>query len=527
MRKYALATPQRLIVFGILLIIFSILIFTNSFSYAQDSITDNLHGRGNVLDNIVIIKIDDKSINQLGRWPWNRKIFSEIVSKIPEAKVIGMDISFFEKSQNDYALNETISKMENIVLAAEISESEKIYEPIFDSDFGYVNIIPGSNGVIRSLRTDAKREITPFSFEIYKKSGGKKNIEFFSPESRIKFSAPPGKFFSISAVDLLNENITYDFKNKIILIGATAQNLHDLHMVPTSNGVAMPGVEIQAHIIQNFMLESFIKKQNKILDILLVFLISAISMLGVSRLKIIYLIPISAGIIFLYALIGIFLFNNSNYLIDFFFFPVSIVIFTGAGIGVNYLEEKKRSEYISGAFEKYINKDLLKRIIEQKQNLKLGGEKRMLSIFFSDIRDFTSISETITPEELTYLINKYLTEMTKIIFEHKGTIDKFIGDAIMAFWNAPLDEPEHAKLSCKSAIAQINAVKKINKEIGGKKFPGIKIGCGINTGETIVGNFGSEERFNYTAVGDAVNIASRLEGLTKYYGVDIILSEST
>ena len=424
-------------VFFALLTLFFFLISTTAFSNIQVVMTDKLHGSGKALDNIIIIEIDDESINKIGRWPWERDVFAEIFLKLKGAKIIGADLSFFETSNNDLFLNTTLQEIDNIVLAAEIS-GDTLYKPIFDNDFGYVNLISDSDGVVRSLRIDARDDAGPFSLAIYKKAWGESN----SKESikTINFQTPPGGFQSIKVIDLLNNS--FDFKNKYVFVGATATDLHDVHMVPTSEGVSMSGVEIQAHIFQNFVLGNFIKKQNIFFTLFLVSLISVVGFFIFSKLKMHFTIPLILLTIISYALIGILLFKRFDYITDFFFFPLALIVFTGTGIGMNYLEEKKNNAYITEAFGKYVDKDLLKEIIEKKNQLNLGGEKREITIFFSDIRGFTTISEKLAPEELGFLINTYLTKMTEVILEYHGTIDKFIGDAVMAFWNAPLLENE-------------------------------------------------------------------------------------
>ena len=515
---------QKVSVFLVLFFLFFILIIFEAFSNIQSNITDKLHGGGNVLDNIIIIKIDDQSINEIGQWPWNRDVFAQILSKTKNADVIGMDLSLFEKTEHDSLLNKTLKGMDNVVLAAEIS-GETLYKPIFDAGYGYVNLISDSDGLVRSVRTDAKENVLPFAFQIYAKTRNY-NPDAFNSVEIINFAASSGKFSSLNANELLKGNYS-DFKNKIVLVGVTAPDLHDVHMVPTSEGIAMSGVEIQAHILQNLILDNFITKQKSLITLLFVFIISLLGMFFLSRLKIHYTILIILGVIIAYSFFGIFLFQRFNYITDFFFFPLSLIIFTGSGIGMNYIEERKQNAYLINAFGKYVNKDLLSEIIQRKNQLNLGGEKKEITVFFSDIRGFTTISEGLPPEELGSFINKYLTQMTKIILEHKGTIDKFIGDAIMAFWNAPLSEKDHSLLACTSSIAQLKALKELNKKFTEKNLPTLVIGCGIHTGEAVVGNFGSEDRFDYTALGDTVNIASRLEGLTKYYGVSIIISEPT
>ncbi len=187
-------------------------------------------------------------------------------------------------------------------------------------------------------------------------------------------------------------------------------------------------------------------------------------------------------------------------------------------------EEKKK---IRAAFGQYVSPSLVNEIMRHPEKLKLGGEKKRLTVFFSDIRGFTTLSEKLSPEELVSLLNEYLNGMTNIIINQKGLVDKYIGDAIMAFWGAPLDDEEHAVNACKSGLMMKDALTKISANLEKRGLPGIKIGMGINTGDMVVGNMGSSQRFDYTVIGDNVNLASRLEGLTKQYGVGILITEDT
>ena len=327
----------------------------------------------------------------------------------------------------------------------------------------------------------------------------------------------------MKAIDVLNGN--YDFSNKIVFIGATAPDLHDAYFVPISEGEALNGVEIQAVIVQNLVLNDFVKTQDRMNVILLVILLSSIGLFWLAKLRTHYAVLIVGIFIILFSILGIWLFNNFNFLMDLFFAPLSLVLFTGIGMGINYFEERKFNIYLTDAFGRYISKDLLKEIIAHKQELKLGLTKREITIFFSDIRGFTTLSEKMKPEELVPLLNEYLTEMTQVILGNHGTVDKFIGDAIMAFWNAPLTEKKHALLACNASIEQIQHLKLLQKKWRDRGLPIINIGIGLHTGEAVIGNMGSEDRFDYTAIGDTINLGSRLEGLTKQYGVEIIVSE--
>lgn len=518
-----MSTKTTIATFTALAIIFATLISLNTFSHVRATLTDRLYGDKPVLDNIIIITIDDNSINHIGRWPWNRNVFSKLLEKIKEAKTIGLDVSFFERSSSDAQLRTTLKNIDNIVLAAEINNN-RLYQPVFNATYGFVNILTDSDGVTRSIELKTIRNTVPFAFSIFKKSW---NLRAQLPEKtqHINFAAPPASFQTYSAADVLDKK--YNFTNKIVLIGATAQNLHDTYFVPTSRGTAMSGVEIHATILQNLIRDDFITKQSILGMIILVFITGILGMFVISRLKIHHALPVTLATLILYALTSIIISSHFNYLLDLFYMPLALIIFTSAGTSIHYLNEKQENRYLTTAFGKYISHDLLTQIVAHKHNLNLGGIKTQVTLFFSDIRGFTTISEKLGPEQLVTLLNEYLTAMTTIILDHHGTLDKFIGDAIMAFWNAPLPEPRHAERACTAAIAQVKALKQLQPRWAARGYPAIDIGCGLNTGDAVIGNMGSTDRFDYTAMGDTVNLASRLESLTKTYGVHIIVSETT
>ncbi|MCU0642055.1 MAG: adenylate/guanylate cyclase domain-containing protein [archaeon] len=509
-----------ILIFSALFVLFLVLISLNSFSYIKSGISDKMLEEKKPLENIVIIKIDDDSINKIGRWPWDRDVFARLIEKTKDAKVVGIDVSFFEASSNDSPLEKALSERDNVILASEINYG-KAYKPIFNTTTGYVNLVTDYDGVTRRVSTELSDEMLPFAFEIYK-TGWESSAEFERRTYLINFASFKNK--GLSAHEVLAAE--YDFKNKIVLIGATAPNLHDNYFVPTSQGLAMGGVEIHGSVLQNLILEDFLKSQSRLSVIFLVLVLGMLGMFVLSRVKIIYSIPVVLLILVGYSILAILAVSHYNYLMDMFFVPLSLILFTGAGMGMNYMEERKQNKYLTDAFGKYVSRDLVNEIVSRRQELKLGGSKREITVFFSDIRDFTPLSEKLSPEELVSLVNEYMTEMTKVILKHNGTVDKFVGDAIMAIWNAPLEEKQHALLACQSAVEQIKVLGRLNKKWAKKKI-NVRIGCGINTGEAIIGNMGSEDRFDYTAIGDNVNLASRLEELTKEHAAKIIVAEST
>ena len=209
-------------------------------------------------------------------------------------------------------------------------------------------------------------------------------------------------------------------------------------------------------------------------------------------------------------------------------YPVISILSTYIGCeAYRNLIEVRKSRFLQKAFSSYISPELVSQIVKNPDMLKLGGEKREVTILFSDIRSFTSISERFSPEIIVRLLNRYLDPMTNIVLSNKGTLDKYIGDAIMAIYNAPLEIEDHAVLACKSAVEMIKALDEVNEEFKKMGFPEIDIGIGIHTGDAVVGNMGTDVRFDYTAIGDTVNLSSRLESLNKLYRTHIIVSQST
>ncbi len=246
--------------------------------------------------------------------------------------------------------------------------------------------------------------------------------------------------------------------------------------------------------------------------------------LCVFTLRLRYTIPLLFVFVVLYLLFISAMFSF-NYVMPIFYPVLLIILIYIFALFVKYLIASKEKQKIRAGFSQYVAKEVVDELINHPEKLNLGGENRKLTILFSDIRKFTSLSEKLKPEELVELLNDYLSAMGEVVADNDGIIDKFIGDAIMAFWGAPLENNKQEKDAVRSALLMVEKLKAFNKENRSKNRPEINIGIGINAGEVIVGNIGSKKRFDYTVIGDEVNLASRLEGLTKFYGVSIIVSE--
>jgi adenylate cyclase len=203
-----------------------------------------------------------------------------------------------------------------------------------------------------------------------------------------------------------------------------------------------------------------------------------------------------------------------------------LLAYLGSVVARYYFETKEK-KYIKNVFSYYVSKDIINDLLANPEKIKLGGEEREMTILFSDIRGFTTISEKLSPKDLVALLNDYLTAMSNLIMKSQGVVDKYIGDAIMAFWGAPLENKKHATMACQSALAMVKCLGEKRTEWQKSFGVDLNIGIGLNTGQVVVGNMGSEQRFDYTVMGDAVNLASRLESITKQYGVRIVASEFT
>ncbi len=323
------------------------------------------------------------------------------------------------------------------------------------------------------------------------------------------------------------------FTGKIIYVGTSATGLKDLRTTPLTPFAA--GVEIHAQLTEQILLQNFLYRPDwapgleflflLLTGLLIIFLMARAGALGCA------LVGLSAagGV----CAFSWYAFVQRHWLLDPVLPSAAVLLVYLSSSLVHFLKTESERSQIRNAFSHYMSPALVEKLVKHPELLKLGGESRNLTFLFSDIRGFTSISENLNPQEITRFMNRFLTPMTGIILEHNGTIDKYIGDCIMAFWNAPLDDAEHAAHACAAALRMRDYLVEWNEELRaetqaqGRPFFPVHIGIGLNTGDCCVGNIGSDQRFDYSVLGDEVNLASRLEGQAKIYGVDIIAGLQT
>ncbi len=580
---------------------------------------------------VTIVDLDDRSMEELGQWPWPRTILADLVNKISamHPAVIGFDIVFPEPDRTsperllesvigkDPAIRERLEALPDndqifaqaiegarvvtgMAPSVNTSQSQTVDRPsssiailghnVLDYLTDYprmlfnlpefdkaakghgVFIVEGElDGIVRRVpmaiqALDAQQVYPTLSIEMVrvamnastmllrgKRDGTLQGVEDMVLKTRL----PNGKvfqltvpldqagrfhvFFSkrdekkyVSAVDVLRGTASPDmFTNKFVILGTSAVGMLDIKATPTEN--FLPGVEVHANIIENMLTGQMLKRSRNALDLeawgtlavglLLIVLVPMIGARWTLLLLLVLLVTTGVGSFTLY--------RENLQLYDPVFPGLVALLLYMFLTYMGYTREEAQRRQVRNAFSHYMSPALVERLADDPSRLRLGGEMREMTLMFCDVRGFTTISELFDAEGLTRLINRFLTPMTDVILDRRGTIDKYMGDCIMAFWNAPLDDGEHARNACLSALemkarlAVLNQILEKEAQEEGRRHIPLNIGIGVNTGIACVGNMGSDQRFDYSVLGDNVNLASRLEGQSKTYGVTSVLGENT
>ena len=566
-------------------------------------------------DNILILDIDEKSLSEIGQWPWSRSVLSKLVNQTNLSAALAFDIVFAEadrtgskelmnlyKNNNDFVKSlkglpdnddlfaNSIKDHGTVVLGAIPSNSLKNN---FQMRFGLIQqgddpkkflreykgiqtnlkilnsssagigsmSIGNNDSIIRKLPLfeNINGSLVPsLSLELLRVAIGASTYQIKSsnasgetafgeetginhvklgnliiptnPDGSVWIHYPEVSVDSISVSDIIKQKYPKDFfKDKILIVGTSAPGLFDLRSTPLKNNV--PGVKIIADLTDQILSGSFLQRPDWIFGLEL---FTGFALAILITIFIQFLGPIGGLSVFLIgngiSIFGSFyIFENYLFLID----PISPLIICLISYLVitffNFLFTELERRKVRNAFSQYMSPVMVEKLAQSNKSLKLGGERREMTFLFSDIRGFTAISEKYKddPESLTVLINSILTVLSDEVLDQDGTIDKYMGDCIMAFWNAPSEDPFHREKSIEAAFKMSEALNKLNESLDRKGENKLSIGIGINSGECIVGNMGSEKRFDYTVLGDAVNLASRLEGQSGNYGMQIILGEET
>lgn len=516
----------------------------------QDFLYSTRDKTGNKIADVVIVAVDEPSFKQIGqKWPWSRRLHATLVDNLSRAgaKAIVFDMLFPEQSVNsedDRLFATAIRNAGNVALGIFSSQTQRkdyvqsiIVEPIMPlkkaaAVTGYVNHFPDNDGIVRygykhldnipSLAYAACMTAFPENAGCQECTENTFLINFEPDMSRIPI---------ISYYQVLNNYASKEsFKNKIVFVGlgsdikVDAQGAVDAFPTPffRFKKEMMYGVAVHANALITLLNGCRLKRVDNPMFFLLFFSISLFPFWV--RKKPLVLTLVGGGSIFALMMFSMALFNIKGMIIDIMpavFAILSNTLFLGL---YEFRKIHKERRYIKQAFENYVSSDIVKIVLNNPSALALGGEKKELTVMFADIDGFTTVSEALEPEHLVSVLNNYFQGITNVVLENKGTLDKYIGDAVMAFFGAPVHFDDHAQKACATALSlnlKLNNPEKISEVV----FKGITIG--INSGNMVVGNIGSEKRFDYTVIGDAVNIGSRLESLNKIYDTNIIIGENT
>jgi adenylate cyclase len=347
-------------------------------------------------------------------------------------------------------------------------------------------------------------------------------------QSLINYLGPPQTFPQFSISDILSGKLPRGtFTGKIVLVGASATGIYDIRSTPVSP--VYPGVEIHATVIDNILTQNFLTKPkwSKSFDLLAIIIMGVLLSIALPRMSAFKGLLFAAALFSVHIVISRELFAYAGVWLN-VVYPLLALSTTYTVLTVyEYITEEKEKRMVKDMFQHYVSPKLVDELIKNPAMLKLGGEKRIITVFFSDIEGFTGISEQMSPEDLVALLNEYLTAMTDIILKYDGMVDKYEGDAIMAVWGVPIYFGDHAKKACFAALEMQKKLVELRAKWLLEGKPALHVRMGINTGEMIAGNMGSRDRMDYTVTGDSVNVASRLEGANKIYRTYMMISEST
>ncbi|MBP1989242.1 adenylate/guanylate cyclase domain-containing protein [Paenibacillus eucommiae] len=565
---------------GLVLMLFSTFLYTaNKLYFIEGPLQDSMRNTKSITerqpdDRIKIIKIDDKSLKEIGKFPWDRSVYAAAIEKLENAGVaaIGLDVVMAEPSKNsddDKKLADVLAAYDNIIMPVQINYPAKQLEagqliperidypsPNLTTDkqrMAHVNVFVDKDGKARKLPVGLPDEnnnmILAFSAALINlvlpeeeqvrwddvseqwmrgskviPTSGKHQVatEFYSVP-RQEIDANTG-YETISFVDVLNKDIPFP-EGTIALIGPYVTGMLDEYPTPVSS-VKMFGIEIHANMIQTLLENKFYKESGKAASIAIIFIISLLSIFLFERFKGRIATFVFLGFLVLYALLWFSLYFFVSILTPLIYPVFAMVTIYIWSIVSHYLAERKERGRVTGIFGRFVAKSVVDELLQSGEDVKLGGSRKDITLIFVDIRGFTPMSEKLEPEQVIQVLNEYLDVCTKAIFKFNGTLDKFMGDGVMAMFGAPIEFDNHPEMAVRSAIEMKGQADILEQKLIRDYGIGVKFGLGINSGPAVVGNIGSEGlRLDYTAIGDTVNLSARLESNAK--PGQILISEHT
>jgi len=506
---------------------------------------------------ITIVGIDEPSLGQLGhQWPWPRSYYAKLIDQLTKAGalVIAMDIVFSEPSTpaEDRALADAIRRNKNVVVVSgrvfrqtahsqqwiridplpmftEAGASNGFYAVYFDSEDEVVRGMPPGDDIFwrEILRRAAKK--LPDLLAV-KDPGERAMIRYVGPDHTFPYVS----FYQ--ALDAEHMLPPHAFQDQIVLVGRDLSVTMDVQMAQGDlfatpftgrGGSLMPGVEIHANALETAVLGNAIHPAGGGWAVVTVFAVVAGCALAMRRWRPVMSGAVALGVVGLLAGLESLLFTRANIWLPAGAAMAGTIAAYGSFGGVAFLAERRRRDEIRRAFALYVSPEVVDHVMAHPESLKLGGERREVTTMFTDLEGFTTMSEKLEAEQVARILNIHFTRMTAIVKRHGGTVNRFIGDAIMATWGAPLDDAEQALHAVSAAVEMQEDMEKLRVDLAAEGLPPIRMRVGIHTCIAVVGNLGSSDRFDYTSIGDGVNLAARLEGVNKLYRTGILVSGET
>ena len=499
---------------------------------------------------IVIVTIDEDSFDELNlAWPWPRELHAQLLDRLSAARpaAIGLDLVFAEPSSrgpaDDEALAQAVARAGNVVLGAALTvvkaagfvkeDLNPPIRPIRDgaAGFGFVNFEIDADAFVRRgalTRAFQDRPLEGFDLRLYRLAQNAGVAAARLPRRTpvlINFRGSPRTFAAVPYHRVVSGELPPEtFAGKIVLVGATSIILHDVFPTPFAPGGNMPGVEIHANMLETLLQGEPIRRALPGIASVLAVLAGALAVWAAGTLR-----PLQAAAVVGGAMAGYLAACHGAFVLERYWadvVPVPLALAFGylGREARNFIREQREKRRLSRFFSPAVVREIVR---SQDGDDALGSARRLLTVLFSDIRGFTALSERLPPEEVVAFLREYLTVMTDAVFMYGGTVDKYIGDAIMALYNVPFEAPDHAAQAVRTALEFQRRLGPLAERFTAKHGGSLRCGVGINTGEAVVGTLGSAQRLEYTAIGDTINLGSRLEGVTKDFGVSIIISEAT
>jgi len=498
---------------------------------------------------IVIVTIDESSINELNQqWPFPRAMHGQLLMKIAEGKplAIGVDVMFDRPSSrgpaDDEALGAAVAYAGNVILGAAVTDDiQPFYTrttlnapiPVIREGAAGVaplNMPPDPDSNVRrvplwvALEAERLPGLDVQLYNMVAKAGVKVAPLPTQRSVLINFRGGRRTYPWVSYYRVLGDEIPAAYwKDKIVLIGPTTEILHDQFATAFASGGDMPGVEIHANALETLVQGNAIREVPQPVSTALAVVAGLLGSFLVARLHAFRALLAATGLWVVFTLAAFAGFVLGDVWLRGMAGTVALVLGYGATVVEHFVREQRERRRLS----QFFSPDVVREVVRHKEEGSLDTSRRLVTVLFSDIRGFTSLSEKLEPEQVAEMLREYLTEMTEIVFRHGGTVDKYIGDCVMALYNVPFEDPEHAVKAVRTALEFQERTLAVSKRWEEKLGIAIRNGVGINTGEAVVGTLGSKQRLEYTAIGDTINLGARLESITKDYKTNIIISEFT